>query len=135
MEHLHIQRAFEKELKQFDPVTPTAYENQSFSVPDTEYMRVRISPNAVENPTFGDNFFRESGRFIIFLCYPLDKGTSAALTKASGIRDYFKRGKTLVESGTTVQVESTPQIAGGVITDDRYVVPVVIEYFANVLKV
>lgn len=133
---LDIRRAFEKKLRSIDPTFRTAFENVSFTPNQGEpYQRVRLLPAEPDNPTFGDGFYREVGQFQIFLCYELNKGSDAAFQKATEIRNTFYRGFTLVENGTEIIIRTTPQIAGGMVTSDRYVVPVIIEYFANVANV
>lgn len=135
METLLVRRALEKQLKLIDPTFPTAYENVSFTTPSGPYQRCKLVPGAPENPSIGDDYYREVGQFIVFLCYPVNTGTADVLTKASNIRDHFQRGSTYSESGIQVRIEYTPQIAGGINVDDRYIVPVIIEYFADILKV
>lgn len=136
MQVLNITKAFQKRLKDLDSSFPTAYENVEFKpVKDQPYQRVRLVPFPPENPTLGDNFYREQGQFQVFLAYPAGTGINAALTKAAQIKDYFSRGTTLQYAGTEVIIKYTPQISDGTIVADRYVVPIIIEYFANILDV
>lgn len=135
METVYIRRAFEKQLKLIDPTFPTAYENVSFTPNENAYQRCKLVPSRPENPSIGDGYYRETGQFIIFLCYPVNTGTLEAFIKASNIREHFERGLSFTESGIQVRIESTPQIAGGMNVEDRYIVPVIIEYFADILKV
>lgn len=133
MSQLKIRRAFEKSLKTLDPVFPTAYENVSFNpVKDVPYQRVQLVPFEPENPTFGDNYHREVGQFQIFLCFPLNKGTASAYEKAEQIKNFYRRGFTLVEDGIEVIIRTTPAISGGITANDRFIVPVSVEYFASI---
>lgn len=135
MELLDIRRAFEKALTSLNSDIDSAYENVSYTPIKTEpYQRLQLAPNPVENPTIGDNYYREVGEFQIFLCYPTHAGTEGALTKAHLIRNTYFRGFTLVEGNTEITISRTPRIDGAIITQDRYIVPVIIEYFASVLK-
>lgn len=135
MEILDIRRAFEKSLKNLDPTFQTAYENDSFEpTKGTPYQSVKLVPDKPENPTFGDLFRRETGTFQIFLCFDSHAGTNAAFEKAGQIQDFYHRGKSLVEGTTEVVILGTPKIAGAMKVDDRYVVPVLIEYYSNINK-
>lgn len=135
MELLNIRKAFEKSLKQFNSDIDTAFENVKYEPKSgVPYQRLQLAPKPVLNPTLGDNYYREVGEFQVFLCYPTHIGTSAVLTKAHAIRDNYFRGFTLVEGNTEIIISSTPRIDGAIITQDRYIVPVIISYFSSVLK-
>lgn len=135
MELLNIRRAFEKSLTTLSPEIDSAYENKKYEpIMGKPYQRLQLAPNPVQNPTLGDSYYREVGEFQVFLCYPSHSGTLDVLTKAHLIRDTYFRGFTLVEGDTEIIVSKTPRIDGAIITSDRYIVPVIIEYFASVLK-
>ena len=132
-ELLDIRKAFEKSLKALDPAFATAYENTSFEpVKGQPYQKVKLLPNPPDNPTYGDLFRRETGSFHIYLCFDAHKGTSEAFLKAGQIQDFYHRGKTLTEGSLEVVILGTPQIAGAITADDRYIVPVLIEYYSNI---
>lgn len=135
MDFLNIKLAFEKELTLLNNDIQTAYENVEFEPTEgVPYQVLKIIPDDVENPTYGDNYYREVGEFLVLLCYPAREGSRAALEKAHSIRDAFFRGRTLVEGGTKITIDTTPRIAGASIADDRYVIPVIITYFSSILK-
>ena len=124
-----IKKALEKHLAALTPSLATAYEALSFTpIPGTPYQRVQISTQRPENPTIGDDYYRDRGELQVFLCYPSNKGTGDVLTRAELLREHFKRGTTLVEGGSTVLITRTPQIAGSTIIGDRVIVPVLITY-------
>jgi Bacteriophage related domain of unknown function len=130
---LDIRRAFEKSLKSIDPNFPTAYENSSFnSTRGVAYQSCQLIPNKPDNPAFGDLYRRETGSFQVFLCYDAHKGTSESMQKAIEIQNFYHRGKTLTEGTTEVIILGTPTIAGAMITDDRYIIPILIEYYSNI---
>jgi hypothetical protein len=132
-ELINIRRAFEKSLKSIDSTFPTAYENSSFnSTRGIAYQSCQLIPNKPDNPTFGDLYRRETGSFQVFLCFDAHKGTNEAVQKASQIQDFYHRGKTLTEGTTEVIILGTPTIAGAMITDDRYIIPILIEYYSNI---
>ena len=136
MSRLNIRRAFEKKLAEITPVgVQTSYENFKFSPTNgIPYQKVQLSPRTPENPSFGDDYHREVGEFQIFLCYPLNQGSANVNEYAEIIKDTFFRGYSLEENGTIVTVRLTPSIRGSIIVEDRYCVPVIIDYFANILK-
>lgn len=135
MELLNIRKAFEKSLTALNSDIDSAYENVKYEPKsNVPYQRLQLSPRPVVNPTIGDNYYREVGEFQVFLCYPTHIGTSAVLTKAHAIRNNYFRGFTLVEGDTEIIVSDTPRIDGAIVTQDRYIVPVIISYFASVLK-
>lgn len=136
MELLDIKRAFEKKIIEITPVSiDSSFENASFTPSkDKPYQVIQILPRTPENPSFGDNYFREVGEVQLILCFPLNKGTADAYTHAGLIRDTFFRGFSMTENGTIVTVKLTPRIQGSIILDDRFCVPVNIEYFASILK-
>lgn len=128
-----IKKAFEKKLATITPALATAYESVSFTpVAGTAYQRVQISPDAPDNTVMASGFYREQGEFQVFLMYPVNQGTGAALARAQLIRDTFKRGTNLVESGLTILIFRTPTIAGAQVVGDRLVVPIIIKYTCDV---
>lgn len=135
MEIVNIKRAFEVALSNLNNDIDTAFVAVPFTPrQDIPYQKLQHAPKPVLNPTIGDNYYREVGEFQVFLCYPSRNGSLAALQKAQLIRDTFHRGYTLVEGDTTIVVEKTPRIAGEFMADNRCVIPVIITYFASVLK-
>jgi hypothetical protein len=135
LEVIDIKRAFEVALSNLNSDIDTAFVAVPFQPREgVPYQKLQHAPKPVLNPTIGDNYYREVGEFQVFLCYPSRNGSLAALQKAQLIRDTFFRGHTLVEGGTTIVVEKTPRIAGEFMADDRCIVPVIITYFASVLK-
>lgn len=135
MELQNIRKAFEKAVTLLSPEIDTFYENSPAKPTQKKaYQKVQLVPFRPENPTFGDSYHREVGEFQIFLAYPAREGTGAALQKAQTIKDTFFRGSTLVEGDTEIIIGRTPFVDKGLIIEDRYVVPIIIEYFASVFK-
>lgn len=127
-----IRIAFEKRLYNLDTGFETSVENVSFdATAGTPYQYIRLIPSTPQNPTLGDSFYREVGVCAITLCYPTNQGSGTAADKAEELRVWFKRGTSMEQDGTTVTVNRTPTIGTAYIKDDRYCVPVRIEYYAN----
>ena len=85
-----------------------------------------------ENPCMDKNFRRERGEFQVFVSYPKGIGSSAAYTKANDIATLFKRGTTLQQNTTKVQIVNSPFVQSAIDVYDRYVVPVTIEFHVEV---
>jgi hypothetical protein len=133
MSNLKIRQALEIQLGTVTPSIETADENVSYDPSsDTPYQRISMLPAEPVNPSFGDNFHRESGIFQVLLCYPSNVGTGDIGAQAELIRNAFKRGNSFTVDGVTVQIERTPAISSGFPDGDRYCVPVRIRYFSNV---
>jgi hypothetical protein len=125
----NTKKALEKHLSALTPSLSTAYEGVSFSpINGTPYQRVQLVPSRPENPTLGDDYFRDNGEFQVFLLYPSNKGTGEVLGRAEALRSHFKRGTTLTEGNSVVQIMRTPYISGCTIIGDRVIVPVLIRY-------
>lgn len=125
----NTKKALEKHLSALTPSLSTAYEGVSFSpVNGTPYQRVQLVPSRPENPTLGDDYFRDNGEFQVFLLYPSNKGTGEVLGRAEALRSHFKRGTTLTEGNSVVQIMRTPYISGCTIIGDRVIIPVLIRY-------
>jgi Bacteriophage related domain of unknown function len=135
MQLVKIKRAFEKKIQEVLGVGfQISFENVAFTPDSNPYATCKLIPYDPENPTLGDGFYRERGNFTVVLYYPKNQGTVTALTKACEIQSAFYRGYSITEDDITVIVEGTPQIAGSMVINDRLAVPVIIEYFANVLR-
>jgi hypothetical protein len=126
-----IQAAFELELATMAGDLPTQFGNAPFDIPDGPYQRVDLVPADPDNPTMGDDYYRDTGFFQVMLRYPLGQGTGAALDRAHDLRRHFKRGRVLQHAGVSVVIAATPAIRAGLYDSDRYCVPVRIAYFAH----
>jgi hypothetical protein len=129
MSLLDTKKSLEKYLAALSPSIQTSYEGVTFNpTPGTPYQYVQITPWQPENPTLGDQYFRDIGEFQVFLCYPTGRGTGEVLARAELVRLHFKRGTTLTEGASKVLIIDTPKIAGAMSSQDRIVIPVLIRY-------
>lgn len=132
---IDTKKAAERYLSTMTPSIPIAYEGVSFTPPVGQmYLRCQLVIGPPDDPTVGDKYYRERVTFQVFVCDVTNKGTGTALAKAEAIRTRFDKGLTLIEGTTRVHVTRTPQISGTILTDDRLVVPVFIELWAEVYK-
>lgn len=131
----NIRKAFEKMLVALPNglgSANTAYENTSFTPVSTQpYQLSRLVPLPVENPTLGDNYHREVGFYQVVLSYPKGKGVGALSTMADKVKDYFKRGTTLVEATDKIVVDRTPEISSVYINETRAEITIRIRYYSD----
>ena len=131
----NVRKAFEKMLVALPNglgSANTAYENVSFTPVSTQpYQLSRLVPISVENPTLGDNYHREVGFYQVVLSYPKGKGVGALSTMADKVKDYFKRGTTLVEATDKIVVDRTPEISSVYINDTRAEITIRIRYYSD----
>jgi len=131
----NIRRAFEKSLVAMPQglgAANTAYENTTFTPKaDFPHQLSRLVPLPVENPTFGDNYNREIGFYQVVLSYPKGKGVGTLATMADMVKDYFKRGTTLVEGSDKIIIDRTPEISSVYINDNRAEITIRIRYYSE----
>ena len=127
---LNTKRASERRLNTLG--LPIAFEGSSFTPPNSLYLRCQFQIRNPDDPVIGDKYYRERIQFQVFVADVLNTGTGNALEKAELVRGLFPKGHTLIESGTRIYVLGTPQISGTIITNDRLVVPVMIDLVAEV---
>ena len=131
----NIRKAFEKKLVAMPlglGAVNTAYENVSFTPKtDQPHQLSRLVPLPVENPSFGDNYNREVGFYQVVLSYPRGKGVGGLADMADKVKDYFKRGTTLVEGSDKIIVDRTPEISPVYINDTRAEITIRIRYYSE----
>jgi len=132
---LNTKRAVERRLKAAFPTTAIAYEGVSFTPPSSAvYLHTQFAIRTPDEPTIGSKYYREVISFQVFVCDVTNKGTANALSIAEQIRVLFDKGISLQEATTRIHITRTPQIAGANVVEDRIVVPVLIELWAEVYK-
>lgn len=133
MSQLKIKIALEKRLEALQPELALAWENVDFSpVAGEPYQVANVLFTKPENPTMGDDFYRERGYLQVSLKYPQNIGTGDAMARAELIRSWFKRGLSLEEQGVIAIIDETPEIRPGNLEGDRHVTNVFIRFFANI---
>lgn len=132
MSNVLVRKALEMRLNAMAPSLATAWQNVAFTpTPGTPYQEVHLLFGAPENPAYGAHY-REIGVFQVSLMYPQGAGPAAADARAKAVRDWFKRGTTVIADGIEVIVQRTPAIADGYQDGDRWRVPISIPFFASV---
>lgn len=132
MSIVKVQSALETALNGMTPALSTQWENTPFApATGTAYQQAFLIPSEPNNPEISDGY-QEIGIFQISLRYPLQTGRKAAQDRAELIRTTFKRGNSFTSGGVTVTVAKTPHIGTGAAVDDRWFLPVKIQYYANI---
>lgn len=135
MSELAVRNALETHLKAIASPLATQWENAPFTPdPKKAYQQVYFLFGDPENPTMGDGFHRIVGIMQINLYYPLSGGSGVASTKAVALKDWFPRGSSYNSGGVTTTIQRTPAIGGSRPINDRYVIPVSIRFYANILS-
>ena len=131
----NLRKAFEKYLvvmPQGLGLSKTAFENITFTpVLNQPHQLSRLVPLPVENPTFGDNYNREVGFYQVVLSYPKGNGVGSITAMADKVKDYFKRGTTLIEGSDKIIIDRTPEISQVYINDNRAEITIRIRYYSE----
>lgn len=131
MSAIKIRAALETALNGMTALA-TNWENVAYTpIAGTPYQQVNILLAEPDNIEYGRTH-RELGYMQVKLMYPLQVGSSTALTRAELIRSTFYRGASFTNSGVTVIIERTPEIGSGQVEGDRWAVPVRVRFFANI---
>lgn len=129
-----IRKALEKRLAALSPAMATAYENVEFTpVVGTPHQKAELLPAEPGNEVMGSATYFERGIFQVTLCYPKGTGPAAAEARAQLIRAHFKRGTTMIESGVSVIVTSTPKQHPAQPDNERYNIPISVYYQAQII--
>lgn len=125
MSILAIQTALEKHLLTLTPAIATAVENKTFApVTGQPYQRLNHLLNTPADMGMERTLRAERGIFQVSLCYPLDAGRVPAMQRAEAIKALFAAGLSLYEGAVRVDIERTPSIAGGMVDEGRWMLPV-----------
>jgi hypothetical protein len=127
-----VKKAARLHLATMPSVVPTAYEAMAFDPPDGMYQRLQFSVSPPDDPTLGLGYHRERVTAQVFVVDQAGSGTGAAEQYAELVKDRFKKGTTLFESGVRIQILTTPQIAGSVVVQNRLIIPVMIDLVGEV---
>jgi hypothetical protein len=132
-EILNIKKAVERKLSQVAGSVPTAHEGVEFTPPvNAMYQRTQLVFKDPDDPSFPIGYHRENLQFQIFICDIKGKGTAAALTRAELLRTTFHKGWSTTEGNVLIRSLETPKIGSAFPTNDRIVVPVLIDLTCEV---
>ena len=104
-----IRAALETRLNALTPAISTAWENVEFlPVVGTPWQRVNLLWANPENTTLGCSRRFERGILQVTLNYPTNAGTAAIDDRVNLLVTHFRRGLSMIHSGQTVRITSTP---------------------------
>lgn len=113
----------------------TAWEAVGFApVAGVAFQKVNLVMGKPENPSYGDAHSREIGFLQVALYYPIQYGTSAAMTRAELIRSYFQRGTSFSHGGVMVHIPSKAEVMSGIVQDENYIVVIRIPYWSDIFS-
>lgn len=133
MSQVVIRKLLENHLKALAPSFPTAWENADYKpVTGTAYQEPFLLPTIPDNSSLGSGHYIELGLFQVNVKYPQGKGANPAQSKAEAIKAHFQRATTLTENDIILVITQTPRIAPAFVSDGWYVVPITINYQADI---
>ncbi|CAB4131771.1 Protein of unknown function DUF4128 [uncultured Caudovirales phage] len=135
MSNLAIRQGLEVKLASVLPPLSTAWENDPFEPQaDVPYQEAYLLFAKPENPTMGDGFYRQRGILQITLRYPLNAGPKDVGERAELLRETFHRGLSVVANGVRTTIDETPEVPGGSIVGDRYVIVMRVRFYADLFR-
>jgi hypothetical protein len=127
-----IVKANETHLKALTPAFPTAWENVNFKPPEGPFQVPTHLFAEPDDRTIGGPFLQR-GILTVTLAYPTNQGRGAAQSKAEDVALHFYKGLSLpIDENTSLVVERTPEITGGAVEGDRFIIRVRIRFFAYI---
>jgi len=132
MSNKEIKEAIEDFLELLEPGFPTAYENVNFKPTEAAFQAPSFLFAEPDNRGYANDPYLQRGIFTNTLAYPINEGGGAAQAKAETVKQHFRRGTTILADGLKIIIETTPEIAGGNVEDDRYIIRVRCRFFAYV---
>lgn len=129
---LVISSAIETYLKTLDEDFETAYENVNFKPSDNPFQVPTFLFAEPDDLGYRDSPYILRGIFTNTLAYPTNEGAGNAQTKAEQVKAYFYRGLSLPTPNFNIIFDRTPEITGGAVEEDRYIIRVRCRFFAHI---
>lgn len=132
MSNSAIRKALETKLNSILPKLPIAFENVNFAVPSGPYQRAFVLFARPQTRGFGNAPYVQRGYMQVNLMFPTGEGPRAAEERGKLLQLAFFRGLSLAADGITTVIDETPEVTGGAVEDDRFVVKVFIRFYADI---
>jgi hypothetical protein len=132
MNNGRIKQLAETHLKTLAPAFPTAWENVNFKPPAGPFQVPTFLFAEPDLRGSADSPYLQRGIMTVTLAYPTNQGGGAAQAKAVDIQNHFYAGTTLIDGDFRVVIEKVPEITGGAVEGDRFVIRVRIRFFAHI---
>jgi|SRR6476661_7065627 len=128
-----IKQAIEVHLTALDQTFQTAWENVDFKPTNAPFQAPTFLFAEPDDQGFRDSPYIQRGIFTNTLAYPTNEGGESAQNKADEVANHFKRGTSLLTTaGFSVIFDRTPEITGGAIEGDRFIIRVRCRFFAHI---
>lgn len=138
MSQSKVRKALETQLKTWGIANPTVtivYEATANSNTDLKKVESKLIPADMQNPSLGRVHKRYTGTFRLLLkIQSLTKGMGDIETLAESLSNAFPRGAQFTHSSLTTYIESTPSVRPSYIDGMYTVVPIDIQYRADVIS-
>ncbi len=135
MSNSRIKQLCETHLKALSPDFPTAWENVNFKPPSGPFQVPTFLFAQPDDKGSKDSPILQRGILTVTLAYPTNQGGGAAQAKADDIKNHFAKGTTLVGETFNVIIENEPEVTGGAVEGDRFIIRVRIRFFAWIDRV
>lgn len=128
-----IRKALEAKLETILPKLVTVFENSNQSVPaNTPYQIANLFFARPLTTGYGNAPYIQRGYLQISLMYPLGQGPGPAQARGDLLELAFFRGLSLAANGVTTVIEETPEVSGGEVEGDRFVVKVFVRFYSDI---
>lgn len=127
-----IRALYEKRLEDWAkarvPVLPIAFENVGFTPPKTTYLRAFMLPASTTSADLAGEMRDRIGVFQVNIVCPTGKGPGEGQGIAAELDALFPNNLRLTSGAFTVQSVSPLRERPAIPSDDRYTVPVDLQY-------
>jgi hypothetical protein len=131
LDYTDISNAFVQKLLAIPSLPDVALENASYTpTTGTPYLRTKLMPEASTTFSIARSDLKYNGMFQIEAVYPIETGTSQAMNICAIIAQEFMSGAYLEYGDACITIEEPEQLQGYRF-EDRYIVPLRINYYAN----
>lgn len=131
MSVIKVTKALHTAINAMSPALSTAWPNVPFTpVDNVPFQRVDILFAQPNNQEYGPNY-QEIGFMQVTLFYPHKVGLLDAMNRAELLRTTFRRGTSFINDSLAVVIERTPEIKPSQNDGERFVIPVIIRFYAN----
>ena len=139
MSQSKVRKALETQLKAWGLANPTVkivYEATSNNNTDLKKVESKLIPSDMQNPSMGRVHKRYTGTFRLLLkIQDLTHGMGEAETLAESLSLAFPRGERFTHSSVQTYIDSTPTVRPSYIDGMYTVVPIDIQYRADVISI
>lgn len=138
MSQIKVRRALEAALKTWATANTITVNWQNTPSDNTlpKYVSPTIIPAEMIDPSIGANHKRYVGTLrVLVRTQSLTKGMLESETIAESLSNYFRRGSVFINAGLNVHIERSPSIRPSYIDGMYMIVPVDVQYRADLVTI